>query len=527
MQDVFIGGPAMYAIYLRKSRADVEAEARGEGETLARHRKQLMELANIRRLPIGRVYEEIVSGDTIADRPQMRKLLRDVEAGLWAGVLVVDVDRLGRGDSIDQGIILKTFKYSGTKIITVYKTYDPNNEMDEEFFEFNQQIARSEYRRIKRRMWAGRVASAREGKYQSPKPPFGYERKKLVGQKGWTLEPVPDQAEAVRMIFDLYVNGENGEAIGMDRIAQRISQLGFKTYGGYEFARSEVRNILSNPTYIGKIRWNQRRSKKAMSGGSEIVTRPRSDEYFVVDGIHPAIVDQEIYDAAQEKLKLNPPHKRCDDALANPFSGIAVCGICGKSMVRTPMYSGKAVAQLRCRTTRCPTSAVDIACVEDAVIAILHEWLKYAEAAPAAKKSQKENPVDFKRKKLEQTLSTLRKQVDNLHDFLEQGIYDADTFVSRNRILAEKIKNVQEELSSLEAPPPPSIEETIISLAPKIKHVLDAYPACKTGMEKNDLLKTVVGCIVYNKTHRCFRNENPADFLTLIMEPVFDSNLQG
>jgi hypothetical protein len=60
---------ATYAIYLRKSRADTEAEARGEMETLARHEKQLTELAHKMKLPIDKIYKEIVSGETIAARP--------------------------------------------------------------------------------------------------------------------------------------------------------------------------------------------------------------------------------------------------------------------------------------------------------------------------------------------------------------------------------------------------------------------------------------------------------------------------
>ena len=64
-----------YCIYLRKSRADLEAEARGEGDTLSRHRRALTDLATARSLPVGAIYEEIVSGDTIAARPQMQRLL--------------------------------------------------------------------------------------------------------------------------------------------------------------------------------------------------------------------------------------------------------------------------------------------------------------------------------------------------------------------------------------------------------------------------------------------------------------------
>lgn len=122
-----------YAIYLRKSRADAETEARGEGETLARHEKMLLDLAEKMGIKIDKIYREIVSGETIEARPEIQKLLSDVKKGMWKGVLVVEVERLARGETMDQGIVAKAFKISDTKIITPMKTYDPNDEFDEEY----------------------------------------------------------------------------------------------------------------------------------------------------------------------------------------------------------------------------------------------------------------------------------------------------------------------------------------------------------------------------------------------------------
>ena len=84
-------------IYLRKSRADREAEAHGEGETLARHERILLDLAKKKEYIVGAIYREVVSGETIADRPVMQQLLREVESGMWDGVLVVEVDLLYSG----------------------------------------------------------------------------------------------------------------------------------------------------------------------------------------------------------------------------------------------------------------------------------------------------------------------------------------------------------------------------------------------------------------------------------------------
>ena len=204
-EEVFI---LAYCLYLRKSRADIEAEAHGEGETLARHEKLLLEVAKRGHYNITQIYREIVSGETIAARPVVQKLLQEVEDGKWEGVLVVEVERLARGDTIDQGVMAQAFKYSGTKIITPLKVYDPANEFDEEYFEFGLVMSRREYKTIKRRLVRGRNASAKEGKWVSGLAPYGYERVRIKGDKGWTLRPVEEQADIVRFIFKLYTSGE-------------------------------------------------------------------------------------------------------------------------------------------------------------------------------------------------------------------------------------------------------------------------------------------------------------------------------
>ena len=94
-----------YAMYLRKSRADIEMEALGEGETLAKHKTMLFNLAARHDILPSQItiYQEIVSGESIQDRPEVQRLLDDVYANKYKGVLVVEVERLARGNTKDQG----------------------------------------------------------------------------------------------------------------------------------------------------------------------------------------------------------------------------------------------------------------------------------------------------------------------------------------------------------------------------------------------------------------------------------------
>ncbi len=291
-----------YAIYLRKSRADEEAESRGEGETLARHEKILLDLAEKKEIKIGKIYKEIVSGETIEDRPEMKKLLSDVKKEMWKGVLVVEVERLARGETMDQGIVSKTFKISNTKIITPIKTYDPNNEFDEEYFEFGLFMSRREYKTINRRLQRGRVASINEGKYVGSVAPYGYDREKIKGDKGYTLK-INSEANTVKIMYYLYAY----EELSLHEIVRKINKMGLKPRKNAEWTVSSVKEILSNPVYIGKVRWNTRKEVKIYKNEKLVKTRPRNNNYIIKQGLHKPIIDEKTWKIAETKISLNKP----------------------------------------------------------------------------------------------------------------------------------------------------------------------------------------------------------------------------
>lgn len=244
---------SQYIIYLRKSRKDMDAEALGQTDTLKRHRAALLSLSESRGLNVVEICEEVVTGDSIAVRPEVQKVLQLVETGAYAGVLVMEVERLARGDTIDQGIIAQTFKYSNTMIITPNKSYDPNNEMDEEYFEFGLFMSRREYNTIKRRLTRGKEASIREGKWISGKTPFGWLREKIPNDKGYMLVPHPEQAPILRQIYDWYT-GDGCVRVGSSAIATRLNRLGVKTNTGSRWTASAILEVLRNPANAGWIK---------------------------------------------------------------------------------------------------------------------------------------------------------------------------------------------------------------------------------------------------------------------------------
>ncbi len=519
--------PLSNCIYLRKSRADMEAESRGEGETLARHEKILLDLARKMKLDITQIYREVVSGETISSRPVMQRLLSEVEQGTWGGVLVVEVERLARGDTVDQGIVAQSFKYSNTKIITPMKVYDPSNEFDEEYFEFGLFMSRREYKTINRRLQRGRMESIKEGKYLGTTPPYGYNRKRLTNGKGFTLKIKTEEASVVQLIFDLYTKGDMGPAgilstIGVSRIAKRLNDLGIQPARGDVWVASTIRGMLHNPVYIGKIRWNFRPEVKNMVEGKMVKTRPRAkqSDWILVDGLHDAIINEEVYGLVQERLsKTKSAPVPQGYTIKNPLSGLMVCGLCGRKMVRRP-YSNGYPDSLICHEPTCHNISSQLTYVEEKLIDALRNWLDIYKlkletkgrknTTSALQKDVTKNSISA----LNHELETLEKQSNKLHDLLEQGVYTTIKFLERSKIIADRIqvatKNRDDLLGLIEHTDDMHTNREI--LIPKIAKVLEVYHELTTPSEKNQLLHQVLDKVIYLKTVNGRWHGNPDDF---------------
>lgn len=519
-----------YCLYLRKSRADLEAEARGEGETLARHEKLLLDVAKKGHYNVTQIYREIVSGETIAARPIVQHLLQEVEDGMWAGVLVVEVERLARGDTIDQGIMAQAFKYSNTKIITPMKVYNPADEFDEEYFEFGLFMSRREYKTINRRLVRGRLASAKEGKWVSGVAPYGYERVRIKGDKGWTLAPIEEEAAIVRFIFHLYTVGEETEdgsvrKLGTYNIALRLDEMKIAPPNSAScWNNRTLRAMLQNPVYVGKVRWNLNKSKKRIVNNTVEVEYYKAppDEVILVDGLHPAIIDEDVFKKAQDLMKRSgPPPVPKKGVVKNPLSGLIRCGKCGHSIMLRP--NGR-YGMLLCPNRACDNVGSRFDIVEKRLLQGLSDWLssyrlEWSDRPPASEQAL----VDLKHKTIRKSnadLEALHKQLDRTHDLLEQGVYDTNTFLARSRLLTERIAAAEADIENLSAEVLEDEKRLASrqSIIPKVEKLLEVYHELPSAHAKNEMLKEVLEKAEYTKLRRSGRF-GPFDNFELVLYP--------
>lgn len=464
------------AIYLRKSR-DEENESRDV--TLARHEKLLLEYCERNDLIVKKIYKEVVSGESIAARLEMQRLLLDISAGKYDGVVCIEIERLSRGNQVDQAEILEVFKKTHTKIYTLNKIYDfsTDNEIDEEFFEFGLFMSRREYKVICRRLARGRSAALLEGYYTGSVLPYGFSKEKKG--KGFVLIPYDPEADIVRLIFDKFINGA-----GVTEIARYLNDRGIRPRNAKQFEPSRIREILKNKTYAGYLHI---KNKKI----SETWTR----------GKHDPIIDIKTFDQAQSLINISNPRSKKELILKNPLASLIKCSICNKTMTLT--VNGAGVPYLRCVSLKCETKSTKLSQVEDQIIKELSEELsnfKYYIDNQAEEDNLKSQRINKEIKVIEQAIKKKDKALNTCCELLEDGVYTREQYFKRVNLLNEERNALQANLEALRDISDDN-SESIRSAVPILTRCIEKYPELDI-QDKNKILKSIIDKIVYSKTSK-------------------------
>lgn len=495
------------AIYLRKSRADLEDESRGHSDTLSRHQTTLLALAERLGLIVGQIYPEVVSGETIASRPQMQRLLHDLEQGLWDAVMVMEVARLTRGSQIDQGIIANAFKYTHTLIITPDKIYDPFDSADEDMLDFGMFFSRFEWKAINKRQQAGRRASSREGKYTGSVAPYGYLRQKLSGEKGWTLVPDPETAPIVQRVFRLLTQ----EHISQHAIAVQLNTEGIPAPRGGTWTSAAIQRLLRNPHYAGYITAAYRPRIKSMKNGKVIQSRPINPNAQQYAGRHtPLVPPEQFADAARLLAQNRRPPAPHISGLHNPLSGLVLCSVCGKHMQRRNMSSGK--AQLVCPTRGCPTVAANLDEVTCLLVGGLSRWLPQLSVSLGGQSERQAQHRELET--LTRRLARLQAQQARIFELVETGVYSSEDFCARRQVLQDEYMALIRTQTALQ-------KSLCVQTSPEQeRRVVDILQDTQSSLLQNQLFKALVDHVLYTKTIRSTRAHHKTD-LSLEIFPRF------
>lgn len=483
----------IWLLYLRKSRQDDPNET--VEEVLAKHEAQLQEWAERelgQRIPEENIYREIVSGESIDARDEIKKVLARIEDPAVAGVIVMEPSRLSRGDLADCSKIIDSFRFSHSLVATPYMTYDLENKMERKFFKDELLRGNDFLEYTKEILFRGRVAAVKRGCFIGNHPPYGYNKVKIG--KDHTLEINEDQAPAVELAFDMYVN----HGATPYQIACRLNDLGVKPARIDKWKKDSVRVMLRNPHYAGYTAFNQKKFTPVLENGQIVKRRlaQAPEDVIIAEGKHAAIIDRALWQAAQERVAQNPRTNQFT-ALKNPLATLLFCKGCGQAMALHPYKHAE--DRYTCKQRPPCFKSVKASALVDALVLSLEEAelpaleLKLKNGDGDARKIQQRLLV-----KLEKQMEEYRAQEERQYDLLETNPnYPQDVFERRNKALRQKMDECQEAIYKAKSALPQSVDyaERVVALKAAIE-ILKNEAA--TAEEKNKVVKAIVDRIEFS-----------------------------
>ena len=444
------------AIYTRVSTSD-QAE---EGYSIFEQKRLLEEWCNNKGYDIYRCYSDSgISGKNIKDRPELKALLSDAEEKKFDMVVSWKINRISRRlsdvlkivDILDKNNI--TFKsYSEP-----FETDTPAGKMQ---FQMMALIGEFERETIAQNVKMGMCAKAKSGEWCGGRV-LGYDLVPIENQEGakriktkLTINEV--EAKSVKLIFEEYSKGK-----GYKAITNQLNKLGYKTKKGNNFSVGSIREILTNPVYIGKVRYNVRQN------WSEKRRRNINPNPIITDGIHEAIIDEKLWDKAQAILesKQGKPARIYDGEY--PLTGILKCPKCGAGMVimRTTntLKDGtkRRIQYYACGswknkgTAVCNSNSIRVDKANEYVFNKISELLSNKKMVENIvnninrERHKKINPAKKELERIDKELEKIEKKKTKLFEGYEEDLISKEEFKERKDELNKIAKSLQEEKEPL------------------------------------------------------------------------------
>ena len=303
-----------------------------DGYSLDAQRSRMKAYADFNDYEIVGEYEDAgKSGKSIEGRMQFRQMMEDVKSGKdnISYVLVFKLSRFGR-NAADVLSTLQVMQDFGVNLICVEDGIDSSKDAGKLMISVLSAVAEIERENIRVQTMEGRIQKAREGKWNGGFAPYGYQ---LVNGK---LEINEEEAVAIRTIYDQYVSTD----IGSNGISKYLENHGIRKIQRQNgknplFDAHLVRLILKNPVYCGKIAYGRRKTEKVHGTRNEYHL-VEQENFLLVDGLHEAIIPEDVWNAAQAKLiaqaKKYEHVNKGKNERTHLLSGIVKCPICGAGM---------------------------------------------------------------------------------------------------------------------------------------------------------------------------------------------------
>lgn len=444
------------AIYTRVSTIE-QAE---EGYSNDEQERLLTNWCNKNGYEIYKCYSDRgISGKDIKHRPALKELLKDAEEKKFDMVISWKINRISRRLS-DVLKIVDIFEKNNITFKSYSEPFETDTPAGKMQFQMMALIGEFERGTIAQNVKMGMCAKARAGEWCGGRV-LGYDLVPIddiqTGKRRKTKLIINEkEAEVVRIIFNEYANGN-----GYKAITNKINKLGYKTKKGNNFSVGSIKDILTNPVYIGKVRYNVRQN------WSEKRRRNINANPIITDGIHDSIIEESLWNKVQAVLesKKGKPARIYDGKF--PLTGILKCPKCGAGMVimrttnklkdgtrrRLTYYAcgnwkNKGTAVCNSNTIRCD-KANEYVFSKISELLSNDKMIKSIVTNINKERSNRVSPAKKELAKIERELQKLDGKKKKIFEAYEDEIITKEEFQSRNMELNNRIKILHEEKQPL------------------------------------------------------------------------------
>ncbi|WP_304576398.1 recombinase family protein [uncultured Clostridium sp.] len=444
------------AIYTRVS-TNEQAE---EGYSIFEQKRLLEEWCNNKGYDVYRCYSDSgISGKNIKDRPELKELLKDAEEKKFDMLISWKINRISRklADVLKIVEILEKNNITFKSYSEPFETDTPAGKMQ---FQMMALIGEFERGTIAQNVKMGMCAKAKAGEWCGGRV-LGYDLVPLENQEGAKrrknrLTINEKEAEAVKFIFNEYANGK-----GYKAITNQLNKLGYKTKKGNDFSVGSIREILTNPVYIGKVIYNVRQN------WSEKRRRNINANPIITDGVHESIIDEVLWDKVQAIMesKKGKPSRIYDGEY--PLTGILRCPKCGAGMVisRTTnkLADGtkKRITYYCCGawknkgTSVCNSNTIRVDKANEYVFNKISELLSNEKMIKGIvsninrERNKKIDPAKKELERIDKELEKIDKKKTKLFEAYEEELISKEEFKDRKDELNKRAKSLQEKKEQL------------------------------------------------------------------------------
>ena len=457
--------------------------------------RAIKEYAAKEGISIIKIYADEAKTATTDKRPEFLNMMKDAETGTFDAVIVHKLDRFSR-DRFDSAYYKRHLKKCGVRLISVLENLDdsPESIILESVLE-----GMAEYysRNLAREVMKGMKETAYQCKHTGGTPPLGFD----VGPDQ-TYKINEREADAVRLIFEMYANGK-----GYGAIIDALNEKGFKTKKGKPFGKNSIHDLLKNEKYIGVFVFNK--SFQKLNGKRNSHKLKSDDEIIRIPGGCPAIVSRELWERVQNKMEENRRASGSYSAKAvYILSGRIFCGKCGAAMTGKRAKMGRNKTEYtyyECSTRKskraCDMKPINKEYAEQKVIDALYNNLFSDEIIDTATDNIYSHVVAQNTeipeiiKKYEKQLQDVEREISNIVNAVAKGMFHESMIGKMDELEASKgLLKIKLEEAKLQQQTHSLTREQIYAFLARYRNIKEMTPE-----QQKSAIQMFVGSVVVNE----------------------------